>query len=279
MSASKPAKQPRMQGQSQVRPHPSSGSNVEGNDIRTATPTLSQGEGETMTVTVKKLPEHPTGHKVRDLEDVWIAFGNEDSFLKMTESGTLTDVWIQLRSVRRTTTQYTVVDVLVIVFGSRIYFHEAKTRMAVNDIVNILYKNDCLQYRLRGVPEPTLENWLADKTSACISAHGNVDEDSTNRSVICEFVLKEDKTFTFYPSFGGLQNCGVFFRKQTVHGYKNKGDSIETEAEGMTNHSLIRCGAPRGKFEYEIQAALLPLPDEWFDKIDGIEDVPATQPL
>ena len=226
---------------------------------------------------LRKLPSHPAGHRVRDLEDVWSSFGNEENFLKMCESGNLSDVWIQLRTIHKTDTYYPTVEVLCAIFGSQVYFNIMKTRMSIADIANLLYLNDCLQCYLQGVPPPTFDDWFTDKTVKYINATGDLDG-SVNKSLIYNFVVQDDRDFTFYPRF--LHNVGIFFRKTTVHGYKNKGKPIETETEGMPNRSITIEHATRGKFEYEIEGRIFILPDEWWVKVEGLEeDVPASQPI
>lgn len=258
MSALKPAKQPRLMGQNQVK----ATTTLEEKDLHTATTPSPETEAA-------KTPNHPKGHKVRELEEIWKTM-DASSFLHLTDTATLNDVWVQPKSVEPTTGMYATVHFVQIVAAPHIKYREAATKMAVEDLLKMLYLNDCLQCDVQSQPRLGYDEWLAEKTATFIKKHGV--DDSTNKAKLCQFVITEDPDYSFYPQCF-KNSMGVFFRKICYHSYKSEGNNLSK----IINPSMMKCCASRGKFEYMLEARFFPLPDEWWKSED--ETVPSTQPL
>jgi len=222
-----------------------------------------------LTTPVRKTatPAHPKGHKVHELKEVWDIMDSQ-AFLHLTDTVALSDVWVQPKAVEAAPGMYTTVTFLQIVIAPHIKRREATCKMAVDDLLQMLYLNDCVLQSLKGPAMFSFDEWLAEKTAAFVKKCGV--SDSTNRSKLCNFIIVDDKEFTFYPAF--IKNVGVFFRKICYHSYKDPSLSPEMK---MSNPSMIRCKASRGKFEFMVEARILPLPTNWWD---DVEIVPATQP-
>lgn len=261
---SKPAKQPRLMGQTEVTRTESvdlTSHSLEEKDL------LSSSAAPLPQSIVRKMktqaPTHPKGHKVRNLNDVWANMDGQ-SFLHLTDTLTLGDVWVQpkfVNSVNATTAEVTFVEM---VDALHIKCREATTKISVDDLCKMLYLNDCLQHDAQGIERMDYDGWIAEKTACFIRAHGI--EDSTNRSKICNFIITEDREYTFYPTYFKTL-VGVFFRKICVHSYKT-----DEGVAKISNPSMIKCCAKGGKFEYILEARYIPLPDEWW-KLYNKEEV------
>lgn len=229
-------------------------------------PTQPQTVGAIMKV------NHPKGHKVRNLKEVW---GSMDSqaYLRLVDTLTLSDVWVQPLSVIPEKGGIATVELREMVYARHIKVRTAKTKIAVDDLTKMLYLTDCLIWDLSGVEHISFDEWLNEKISNCVRDEGL--EAANERAILCNYIITKERTFTFFPSL--LKGkFGIFFRKICVHSYK--------DAEGitplkLTNPSMIKCKAVRSDFEYLIEARILPLPDQWYDTIDTTIDCPPTQKL
>lgn len=258
MSAFKPAKQSRLMGQTQVKRTESvdlslTPGTVEERDRRIASPQPPVAEGETSAM---KAPSHPKGHKVRELDEVWKNMDSQ-SYLHLSDTLTLFDVWVQPKAVEPENNYTANVTFVQMVAAPHIKTREAKCKMSLDDLLKLLYLNDCLQYDIEAQPRLGYDEWIAEKTAAFIKMHGV--EEATNRAKLCNFIVSEDESFTFYPtSFHG--NCGIFFRKICYHSYKTKEDMGGNK---ILNPTMVKCCATRGKFEYILEARFFVLPEEW----------------
>ena len=217
----------------------------------------------------KEAPNHPKGHRVHELQEVWDTM-DKNSFLHLTDTLLLADVWVQPISVEETTGLYTVVTFMEIVLAPNIKRREATTKMAVDEVLQMLFLTDTLINKIKGVEPFLFDDWLAEKTAEFIKKNGV--GDSTNRSKLCNFILKDDKEFSFYPRF--VHDIGIFFRKIGCHSYK---DPTTDKEHKMKNPSMIKCRAARAKFEYMIEARLVPIPSGWWETADV--SLPETQPF
>ena len=215
-------------------------------------------------------PNHPKGHKVKNLKDVWEAM-DQNAFLHLCDTLTLGDVWVQPVGVVPSTGGYAMVTFKQLVFGYHIKGREATTKMSTDDLLKMLYLNDCIQWDMQGLMRLSFEDWLNEKSSACVKVKGI--DDVSNRAKLANFIICEDREFTFYPTF--LKSCcGVFFRKICCHSYKTP---VGEHDDKLCNPSMIKCCATRGKFEYCLEARVFPLPDGYFNPKPA--EVPSTQPL
>ena len=208
---------------------------------------------------------HPRGHKVYQLDKVWETM-DQQSFLHLTDTLTLGDVWVQPVSVTPMNAAYANVAFKEIVLAPHIKQRTAETKMSADDLIKMLYLSECLQWYMQGVEALPFDDWLNDKSAACVKVKGM--EVGSNRALLCNFIITEDREFTFYPPL--LKgNFGIFFRKICYHSYKTTG-----EGEKLSYPGMIKCCATRGKFEYILEARIIPLPVGWFDV-----DVTPTQPM
>lgn len=200
--------------------------------------------------------KHPRGHKVNILSDTWKVMDAQD-FLRLTDTVTLGDVWVQPLSVVSAKGGYGTIAFKQIVDAPHIKWRDTTCKLSLEDLTKMLYLNDCIQWDIQNVERLSFDDWLKEKSSICVKAKG-MDEGS-DRGKLCNFILTEDREFTFYPVCLH-QCCGIFFRKITYHSYKNM-DEIKLE-----NPSMIKCKGAKGTFEYIIEARIFPLPNLWFDK-------------
>lgn len=271
MSGLKPAKQPRLIGQSVVTRTESvdmtqTSSAVhqpteEGKDHPTTSQTPAPNE-----VMRKTAPMHPKGHKVRDLKEVWDAM-DKQAFLHLTDSLILGDVWVQPKSCEPATGGYVLVNFIQMIDAPKLKSREALSKMSIDDLLKLLYLASCLVKDLNGDARLSYDAWLADKTAAFIKKEGV--SEAGNRGKLCNFILVDDPDFSFYPV--GLNHTGIFARKICYHSYRCEDDDM-TKYE---NPGMLKCCATRGKFEYVFEVRLFVLPPEWFHD----PELPATQPL
>ena len=258
-SSVKSETQPVVSGEEE-RSHPSTGC-VE----KDACPATPQGSDQTKSLTE---PRHPKGHKVHKIEDIWKIM-DSDNFLRVTDTVALSDVWVQPLSVEPSTTGISNVTFKQVIFAPHIKQRDATCKMSLDDILKMLYLNDCLQHDMQGMARPSFDDWLKDKSSRCVRALGPTD--GCNRSRLCDFIIRNDESFSFYPPF--LKSTfSVFFRKTCYHSYKTEN---KDEAK-LSNPAIMKCCALRGKFEYVLEARIMPLPDEWFSSPSGVIE---TQPI
>ena len=217
---------------------------------------------------------HPKGHRVKTCSEVWKSMDSQ-SFLHLGDTNTLSDVWVMPIAVEPSSSLYVTVTFLEIILAYHVKYREATSKMSTDDLLKILYLNDCLQWDMQGVMRLGYDEWIAEKTASFIKRHGV--DDSTNRGKLCHFIVAEDKEFTFYPSFLKSVN-GVFFRKVCVHTYRDTDG--EMKKAKISNPSMVKCCASRGKFEYIYEARLIPLPDNWFtDRAPSEKEIPESQEL
>lgn len=235
----------------------------------------TSGPRETTTpTTMTKTPSHPKGHKVRELAEVWKNMDSQ-AYLHLTDTLMLADVWVQPISAFPVNSTIAKVRFRQIVDAPHMKFRFADAKMSTDDLLKILYLNDCMQWDIVASQHLPYEEWLNEKSAACVKAKG-LDEGS-NRAKLCHFIMTEDRDFTFYPTF--LKGVGIFFRKICYHSYKT-GDKKGEEKLG--NPAMIKCCAVNSKFEYVLEARIFTLPTGWFDKEEPTDfemEVPETQPL
>ena len=233
----------------------------------------TQATTQTPTQTTNQNPTHPKGHKVRKLNEVWQTMDSQ-KFIRLSDTLTLMDVWFQpISCIPATKGPYADVTMKQVVFGPHLKERTVVTRMSNDDLAKLLYLCDKFQWNMQGLMEYTFEEWLNDKTALCVKAKG-LDE-GTNRAKMCNFIITEDREFTFYPR-AMKRNFGIFFRKTCYHSYKD-----EEKKTKINNPSMIKCCSQGGKFEYMLEARIFPLPISWTESISDSDDeeVPASQLL
>lgn len=213
----------------------------------------------TSTTTTKALPTHPKGHKVHTTKEIWETM-DKQSFLHLTDTLTLSDVWVMPLSCEAGRGSIVTVKLLQVLLAPHIKKREAECKMSTDDLLKMLYLCDAMQERLQIGDCTPFEEWLNDKTADCVKVKGA--DEGTNRAILCNFIMNEDRKFTFYPTF--LKgNVGIFFRKICYHSYKDE----KEEGMKLDNPSIMKCCATKGKFEYVIESKLVPLPANWFNTI------------
>lgn len=203
-----------------------------------------------------QMTRHPKGHKVRELNEVWKAMDSQD-FLHLSDTLTLGDVWVQPTGIISSKGAFATVSFKQIVAGPHIKSRETSCKISLDDLMKMLYLNDCIQWDLQNMEHLTFDDWMKEKSSICVKAKG-MDEGS-DRGKLCNFIITEDREFTFYPVC--LHNrSGIFFRKICYHSYKT-----ETKDEAkIENPSMMKCKGTKGTFEYIIEARIFPLPLSFF---------------
>ena len=224
-----------------------------------------------------KKPRHPKGHIVRDLEETWESMNGKTEFLNLSDTIKLNDVWVQPMTVL--SSKGTVAEVIFqeIVVAPHVKHREHTCKIALDDLARMLYMCDCLQWDIARVERSTFDEWVEAKTNKCVEVKG-VDE-ASDRGKLCNFIMREDSDFTFYPL--ALNNsCGIFFRKICYHSYPDKSGAIKLDYP-----SMMKCEAKSTKgssFEYVLEARLLVLPQNWIETVYPdtameSEEAPASQ--
>lgn len=225
--------------------------------------------------------KHPRGHKVRKLSEVWKVMDAQD-FLRLTDSLTLGDIWVQPTGVVSSRGAYATISFKQIVAAPHIKFRDATCKLSLDDLIKMLYLNDCIHWDLQNMEHLSFEDWMKEKSSVCVKAKGM--EQGTDRATLCHFIITEDRDFDFYPAYLHGRS-GIFFRKICYHSYNVDGE----QENKLENPSMIKCKGTKGTFEYIIEARIFPLPYEWFDAADSTttsmvdrsesDEMPASQPL
>ena len=179
-----------------------------------ASPLTQQVEVETET-TQKKM-SHPKGHKVRELKEVWENM-DKQNYLHLTDTLTLGDVWIQpLQAIPEERGSFVTVGMSQILDAPHIKSRNASCKMSTDDLLKMLYLNDRLQADMAGRDSFTFDDWLNAKAATAVKTKG-IETGSDHRQ-LCNFILSEDKEFSFYPAcLKG--NFAIFFRKICYHSY------------------------------------------------------------
>ena len=232
-----------------------------------STTTLTQ-----TTLTTTKTPQHPKGHKVRELAEVWKTMDSQ-AYLRLTDTLVLNDVWVQPIAAEPANGPFATVTFRQIIDAPHLKMRFATSKMSTDDLLKILYLNDCMQWDMLGSPHVAYGDWLNEKSAVCVKARG-LDEGS-NRAKLCNYIITEDHDFTFFPTF--LKGVGIFFRKICYHSYK-LGEKVD--GEKMVNPAMIKCSSANGKFEYVLEARIFTIPAELFDEQPPqilSEELPETQ--
>ena len=224
-------------------------------------------------------PPHPKGHKVQPLTKVWSTMDGQ-TFLHLTDTVLLGDVWVQPTLVDETSGSYTNVTFLQVVFGYHIKRRNATCKMAVEDVLRMLFCCDRLLYGIKKIPKPfCYDEWLAHKTAAFVKAKGVANQ--SNRSMLANYIILDDPEFDFYPEC--VKGFGLFCRKICIHSYKTEG-KVKNK---LANPAILKCRATRGKFEFGLEVALKQLPPNWREydeeaekevEAEEEEELPDTQP-
>lgn len=268
MSASKqpPMKIPRVQGRvSRTESVPlDQYIKEEEKSPRTTTPQTSSTTSmmENSTEAKMEMTRHPKGHKTRDLDEIWKVMDKQE-FLRVTDTLTLSDVWVQPIKAEAQKGMFASVTFKEVVFGTHIKYRTSEHKMSVDDLLKMLYLCDCLHNDMRGFMRIEYGDWLNEKTANCIKSKG-IDEGS-NRAKLCNYIITEDREFSFYPDI--LHGSyGMFFRKICCHSYKSKDDDNK-----LNNPAIIKCSSTKSSFEYLIEGRMLNVPDDWFTKANPLE--------
>ena len=259
MSASKPvAKRPRVMNP-QVSPVTRtesvdlSASTVEGKDLHIATTPVPEGAMKAPAKT------HPKGHKVRKISEIWQMMDASNPYLRLTDTLALNDVWVQPVSCVPAKGTFVSVAFIEIVNAPHIRFRNCEHQMSTDDLLKILYLNECVQWDMQEEEHIAYDKWFDSKCAACIKEKGA--DEGCKQSTICNFILTEDPEFpTFYPALL-KSRFGMFFRKSCIHTYQNDVDEVK---EKLINPSMVKNCAIKGTFEYVWEARLILLPDKWF---------------
>lgn len=228
----------------------------EESDHHTASLPTSSTESKMNMMTAR----HPKGHKVRSLNGVWTSMDSQD-FLHLTDTVTLGDVWVQPTSVEPIKGLYAKVAMKEIIVAPEIFTRDTECKMSLDDLLKILYLNECINWDMRGLVHLSYDEWLKAKSAACVTRVGM--EEATNRAKLCDFIIQHDSEFTFYPPYLNGK-FGIFFRKICYHEYTSEMGDDES-LNKFDNPSMVKCCASKGTFEYIFEARLFPLPDGWFD--------------
>ena len=264
MSVLKPAaKQPRtkLQMQSPLQRTESTDLSLveqeEERNRRTASLPTSLRRSSSTVIETTQTEKHPKGHKVRNLSSIWESL-DKSEFLKISDTLLLEDVWTQPTLVYDSSKSVALVQMRQIVDAPHIKWRDTRAKLSVDDLLKILYLNDCVQFDLQNVERLSFDDWMKEKSALCVKSKGM--EEGSDRAKLCNFIITEDRSFTFYPHcLNG--RFGMFFRKICCHSYKTS-DATKIK---IPNPSMIKGKGMKGSFEYVIEARLFPLPDEWFD--------------
>lgn len=211
----------------------------------------------TQTTTTSR-PQHPKGHKVRKLDEVWKLMDSQ-SYLRLTDTIMLSDVWVQPLKVKADDGRTVLVEMIQLVDAPHIKMRETTTKMSVDDVLKMLYICDCICWSMQGMDRVSYEDWEQFKVTECakmIECEGGVD-----LVELCNFIINTDHDFSLYPKAYNC-NCGIFFRKICYHSYKNN----KKDEEKMVNSSMMKCCSSKGNFEWILQGRIFILPDGFIQK-------------
>lgn len=206
-------------------------------------------------------PAHPKGHKVRDRSRVY-AMMDAKTFLNLTDTPSLEDVWVQPVSAEALSPTYVMVRFKQIIAGVHMHMRVTNCKLLNDDLLRMLYLNEMLENDLYNMARVPMEEWLVDKITDMMKMHG-ASADASNHSALAVYILSEMKT-KFYP-LSGNQRVGVFFRKSCCHSYKRPETDKSPKVE---NPNLLKVRAPanaKKQFEFVIEARLFAVPPEWRD--------------
>ena len=210
--------------------------------------------------TTTSRPQHPKGHKVRKLDEVWKLMDSQ-SYLRLTDTIMLSDVWVQPLKVEADDGRTVSVEMIQLVDAPHIKMRETKTKMTVDDVLKMLYICDCICWSMKGMDRVSYEDWENFKASECAKVYEC--EGGVDMVQLCNFIINTDNDFSFYPEAYKC-NCGIFLRKICYHSYKTT--NTKKDEEKMVNSSMMKCCSSRGNFEYVLQGRIFILPDGFISK-------------
>lgn len=199
-------------------------------------------------------PKHPKGHKVRTLESVWKLMNAQD-FLRLTDSYALGDVLVQpIEVLEPTAAPYVSVRFMELINAPNLKTREHVAKTSSDDLLKLLYLNDCIQASMRGEGELDYEVWYQTKTENFVARYGPAK--LGDNGALCNFIIKDDPSFSFKPPM--VKNVEIYFRKICYHSY-----TAPASVAKAHNPSVIKCISPNKKFEYVWEARMLPIPHAW----------------
>lgn len=223
----------------------------------------------------KRAPRDPRGWKTFVRSTVWNGMV-KNNFVQIGDALPWSDVWTQPLEIQGVkTTDYVDVVCRQIILAPIIFSREVVYKISCEELLALLYLSD----KLKGDATAGFDEWVEVKTQKYINAHGS--EFSESHAHLCDFILREDTSFSFDEIVNGKLMLSCFFRKVCVHNYPD--GEVPIDDTQFNNPAMIKYQAKTGQFEYLYQAQLIPFDYEWIrtnlDKRAAQEEVPESQPF
>ena len=202
-------------------------------------------------------PAHPKGHKVQSLSEIWSTM-DAQAYLRLTDTWTLWDVWLQPVAIESETPTSVNVKFLEIVYAPHLKQRLATHRVSVDDFVKIFYIKDRMGLHATGKGDISFEDWYDAYKKEYESKNGEI----TEPVKMCQFLMQGrdscDLTGISWNCIPGMANCEIFIRKSCYHSYKGREGTGKIE-----NISVVKCKSVKGAFEYILEGRIFVFSQNW----------------
>lgn len=224
----------------------------------------------------KEVKKKWDGKKQRSLATV-LAQCKEGSFLKMTDTSGLSDVWFLPLKVRRTGSGTVLtVTCAIVISGTSLIMHNHDYKIFAEDLLKMMF----MVYRFRcAITGKSMagdyEMWKSGEQEKFATGSDVVRGDSTD-AAFAEYLFCQQN----FRAIGFSKKSTDFayvFRKINQHVYVSDivgGTAMPTVYGSVDNDNVLQCTASRGNYTYCIECRLM-----WIGGVEDEEDeeMPASQ--
>lgn len=208
-------------------------------------------------------PNHPNGHKIFSLQEIWIEMDKQD-FLRLTDSWKMQATWCLPIFIRpkNDSESYLEVFTLEVIIAPNIKFrYDSSHVMSTIEFMKVLYLTAMTFFDIDGKERVAYDEWVQGKIEK--AKKDGIPEEQLNAIRFINYLIYEDDEMRGFIYGGDEQtiNFGIFFRKSCYHRYcEDERDCFADEP--FTNPSMIKCESKKSTFEYIFEVAIKPIKSE-----------------
>lgn len=252
---------------------------VEGEKQSTLTTSEESYPPTTETPAVSEDKPKFNGKKVKSLSTV-IAQTCDSSFLKMTDTLNLNDVWFLPKKVGRTSSEnFLTVEFAIVVNGLSLVMVDHMFKISAEELLKMIYLSRKMRATFEQNPFPY--NFFAEwkeKEFAYFTTSPDVVRGDSSPAAFAEYEFTKE-SFRLRQYNPQCCICSVF-RKIYQHVYQNDvtgGDAAPTIYGCVENPNMVECSAYRGSYSYCIEIRMMYIDGEETKEDSSGEEIEASQ--
>ena len=248
---------------------------------RQSTLVISEESCPPSTETPAPTEEKPkfNGKKVKSLSNV-IAQATDSSFLRVTDTQNLYDVWFLPRKVGRTSSEnFLNVEFAVTINGTSLLMVNHTYKLAAEELLKMIFLTRKMRAAIEQTPFPYayFEQWK-EKEFTYFSTSPDVVRGDSSEAAFAEYEFTKE-SFKLRQYNAQCCMCMVF-RKVYQHIYQNDitgGAAAPIIYGSVENPNLIECTAYRGSYSYCIEIRMMYI--DVGEEEEGDTEPEASQPI